>query len=217
MKFTKINDNCIRCIVTKQEMCEYGVEVAELISDREKTEDLLRKIMLKARYELDFKTGDGMLSVQIVILPDGDLSMTISETSKNDIKNKFNELKDYIEMIQDMPLDDVKEEVENKQTIQSDILESKECIWTRLGSMDDCFKLCKNLKDCNVSESSLHKFKDRFYFRFKINDKDNIGKAVMIFLEFSEQICLESNGPVYILEHGETIIEKDALNVLNNL
>ena len=67
-------------------MYEYGMEVSELVDNRDKAEDFLRKVMQEARYELDYKTNGGALSVQIALLPEGDVAMTIAESMPDQIE-----------------------------------------------------------------------------------------------------------------------------------
>ena len=100
MKFKRINENVIRCVVSKEEMYDYGLEVSELVDNRDKAEDFLRRVMQEARYELNYKTNGGALSVQIALLPEGDIAMTIAEAMPEQLEAQMNRLKSYLEDFQ---------------------------------------------------------------------------------------------------------------------
>ena len=224
MKFKRINENVIRCVITKEEMYEYGMEVSELVDNRDKAEDFLRKVMQEARYELDYKTNGGALSVQIALLPEGDVAMTIAESMPDQIENQVNRLKAYIEDFQKILKQKVDEQnapmkIDNKESnnMVGQFIDTSEAVWIRCESLDVCMDAASIIDVRCIKESSLYSYKGAYYFRFELSNAENVGELFLSFCEFSQEIFLESQGARVIYEHGRCLIESDAIATLNNL
>ena len=224
MKFKRINENVIRCVITKEEMYEYGMEVSELVDNRDKAEDFLRKVMQEARYELDYKTNGGALSVQIALLPEGDVAMTIAEAMPDQIENQVNRLKAYIEDFQRVLKQKVEEQnntnkVESKKpnNIAQQFIDTSEAIWIKCSSLDVCIDTAGVIDEKAIKSSSLYAYKEAYYFRFELSNANGVGELFLSFCEFSEGIFLESQGARIIYEHGRCLVEHDAVATLKNL
>lgn len=53
MKFRKLDDHKIHCIISQEEMNEKGMRIEDFLDHRDKTEEFLREILAEAKYELD--------------------------------------------------------------------------------------------------------------------------------------------------------------------
>ena len=58
MKIEKINENQIRCTLTKQDLAERQIKLSELAYGTEKVKMLFRDMMQQAAYEFGFETED---------------------------------------------------------------------------------------------------------------------------------------------------------------
>lgn len=101
MRFTKISNNSIRCIISQKEMGEHGVELDDLMDNREKAEGFLRYILQEARTAVDFRTNGNVLNVQMSIMPDGDIALMISDDADSAIRNMLSEMKNQLQAIAD--------------------------------------------------------------------------------------------------------------------
>lgn len=219
MKFKRINENVIRCVVSKEEMYDYGLEVSELVDNRDKAEDFLRRVMQEARYELNYKTNGGALSVQIALLPEGDIAMTIAEAMPEQLEAQMNRLKSYLEDFQKVlegKVLDNNDKVKEGKKIQSFVSVS-EAFWVKCKSMDVCLNIANITDESNIKASSLYSYKGAYYFRMEIKDTDHVGELFLSLCEFGEDIFLEHQGAVLIYEHGKCIIDKDAIETLKIL
>ena len=100
MKFQKVNDNVIRCIISQEEMNEKGVKIDDLMDNRSKAEEFLRDILKEAREKLDFQTSGEALNVQLSILKDGDVLLMISDDQNAVIRTMLDQLKDRLKDFQ---------------------------------------------------------------------------------------------------------------------
>ena len=224
MKFKRINENVIRCVITKEEMYEYGMEVSELVDNRDKAEDFLRKVMQEARYELDYKTSGGALSVQIALLPEGDVAMTIAESMPDQIENQVNRLKAYIEDFQkvlkqkvDEQNDPKKGEGKKANNVVQQFNNISEAIWIKCESLDVCMDAAGVIDEKCIKASSLYSHKGAYYYRFELSNSENVGELFLSLCEFGQEIFLESQGARVIYEHGRCIVKQDAIATLKNL
>lgn len=227
MKFTRINENAIRCVITKEEMFDYGIEISEIVDNRDKAEDFLRRVMQEARYELDYKTNGGALSVQIAVLPEGDVAMTIAEADPSRIVSQMKMLKDYLEDFQRILEGKVvaqnsqkgvpaKQEEESLSPIQS-FISVAEPLWVRCESLDECIKIAELSGDISVRKSSLYSYKDEYYLRVEIKEAETIGRFLLAICEYGKEVFFDYDGTTIINEHGKCIIKKDAIYTLKNI
>ncbi|MCR4611883.1 MAG: adaptor protein MecA [Lachnospiraceae bacterium] len=224
MKFTRLNDNVIRCVISKEEMYDYGIEISEIVDNRDKAEDFLRKVMQEARYELNYKTQGGALSVQIAVLPEGDVAMTIAEALPEKIESQMNILKHYLEDFQkvlDQKISEKKKSESKEESKPGDVVKSfisvTEAVWVRCDSMDTCMDIANIIDENVIRSSALYTYKDEYYYKLEIADGEKIGELFLSFCEYGEEIFLEHEGAVMIYEHGRCLIAKDAIATLRNL
>ncbi len=97
MRFQKISNNSIRCIITQQELDAQGVEIDDLMDNREKAEGFLRYILREAKNAVDFRTSGNVLNVQMSIMPDGDIQMMISDDTDSAIRSMLSEMKNHLQ------------------------------------------------------------------------------------------------------------------------
>lgn len=103
MTFKRLNQDTICCILTEDDMLEYGVELEDFILNKEKAQDVLHNIVERAAEELalDMHKG-GMLSLQIMPLPDNSISIMFSEKGQINVMEMVNQLKKALGNIEEL-------------------------------------------------------------------------------------------------------------------
>ena len=84
MDFRKIDQNTVQCILTEEEMNAYGFQVEDFFSNQEKSRDFLEHLVERAEEEVGYEAKGGMISMQIMKMPNNDLCITFSEHDKED-------------------------------------------------------------------------------------------------------------------------------------
>lgn len=84
MDFRRIDKNTVQCILSEAEMNAYGFKIEDFFSDKEKSRDFLEHIVERAEEEVGYQAKDGMVSMQIMKMPNNDLAITFSERSKEE-------------------------------------------------------------------------------------------------------------------------------------
>ena len=103
MTFKRINQDTVCCILTEDDMLEYGVELEDFIMNKDKVQDVLHNIVERAVDELglDMQRG-GMLSLQIMPLPDNSVSIIFSEKGQINLMDMINQLKKALGNMDDL-------------------------------------------------------------------------------------------------------------------
>ena len=81
MEFKRINKDTITCIITEDDMCEQGIKLEDLFEKKKEAMDFLHEVLKKAEEEVDYKPTGSFMPMQITVLPDHSISLTLSENS----------------------------------------------------------------------------------------------------------------------------------------
>lgn len=118
MTFKRIDESTIRCIVTEEDMEENGLELDDFFTQSDKAQDFLREVVEQASEEVGYDSGQGMVSLQIMPLPNHGLAITFSESESKEWQDVMENIKGIIE--------DVRERVKEKGTLQDGDAPEKE-------------------------------------------------------------------------------------------
>ncbi len=86
MKFTKLSPSDIKCILTRQELSEFGIDIEDIMNKSERTRDFFRNLLTRASNVLGFagKNGFRMASAQISVLSDDTISIIFHESDMDE-------------------------------------------------------------------------------------------------------------------------------------
>ncbi|MBP7319863.1 MAG: adaptor protein MecA, partial [Lachnospiraceae bacterium] len=68
MKIEKVNDNQIRCTLTKGDLADRQLKLSELAYGNEKSKELFREMMQQAAYEFGFEADNIPLMIEAIPL-----------------------------------------------------------------------------------------------------------------------------------------------------
>ena len=249
MKFQKVNDNVIRCIISQEEMNEKGVKIDDLMDNRNKAEEFLRDILKEAREKLDFQTSGEALNVQLSIMKDGDVLLMISDDQNAVIRTMLDQLKDRLKDFQsemDEAVQKRREDGDKKQlpgpveplkvpavakkpedvykATKAILEEAKEndplqmSVWAELKSLDDCMALARALYLKGDVLSDLYKMDDTYYLLVEmVQTKREIAHNVFALAEYSSMLYLDGTNTYGVEEHGDLLIEDNAIKTLASI
>lgn len=81
MKFTRINKDTVNCIITEDDLDEQGIKLEDLFERKKEAMDFLHEVVERASEEVDYKPSGSYTPMQITILPDHSISLTLSENT----------------------------------------------------------------------------------------------------------------------------------------
>ena len=80
MEFQRIDKNTIQCRMTEEEMNEYGFEIEDFFSpNQEKSREFLEQIVERAEEEIGYEIEGGLVSMQLMRMPDNSISFIFSD------------------------------------------------------------------------------------------------------------------------------------------
>lgn len=243
MKFKKLNENSVRCLISKEEMFDMGIDIDDLIDDHSKAEEFLRDVVEQAKDEVGFETTGNAFNVQLSIMPEGDISLMITEDENTKLRNMLSQFKERIKEFQE----NVKE-AQNGQTEEGEeLLEDDEIIedgtvsqedkaedgevqsqevrqyleiplYAQFASLDICIRVSRILSWLGKVESALYKYQDSYYMKFCLNQLDiGITEAILTISEYSMSVFPEGQGSDIIVEHGTVMLAEDAIEFLDQI
>ena len=99
MEFERIGKNTIQCHMTVEEMNEYGLRIEDFFTNQEKSRDFLEQLVEHAEEEVGYEVENGMVSMQLMRLPDDSLVITFSEKADDNLHNMLSQLQSLAELI----------------------------------------------------------------------------------------------------------------------
>lgn len=84
MKFQKINEQQVRCILTQNDLNDRHIEMSELAYGSEKTRQLFLDMMEQANREVGFDADDAPLIVEAIPMAGGNLMLIITKADNPD-------------------------------------------------------------------------------------------------------------------------------------
>ena len=84
MKIEKVNENQIRCTLTKKDLEERQIDLKELAYGSEKAKKLFRDMVSKASYELGFEIDGTPLMVEAIPMPSDAIVLLITKVEYPD-------------------------------------------------------------------------------------------------------------------------------------
>ena len=237
MKFTRINENSIRCIISRQEMDAAGVKIDDLMDNRAKAEEFLRFVLQEARTELNFRATGDSLNVQLSVMQDGDISLMISDDANAAIHamiQQFKEkLKDFSEILsggssEARPYEPVDFNEENRRRHVEEALGILEragdsepiimSLWAQFNKLDECIDLAATLSYLGDIPSDLYTYDDKYYMHITMSQtKRQIAHNVFTVAEYSNAIYNDETVSGIMSEHGRQLLSTSALEQLREL
>ncbi|MCQ2536451.1 MAG: adaptor protein MecA [Lachnospiraceae bacterium] len=218
MKFKKVGRHELRCIVSSEEMWESGMQVDDFTHDHAKTEEFIRDILDRAREEIGFECNGSAFSVQVALMADSSVVLTISNEDLG-VAGFLNMLKD--QLVQNAPKPPAKQQANNEEKVHRALPEKKGNPYEAViafESMDDVISSAQRLLGFPALTSTLYKHEGMFYlivdtFLAGIQS-DEIQPAVVEYYMFGTESEIAI---AHVKEFGEKIIPENAIEVLATL
>jgi len=235
MKFKKIGEDKIRCVITKEEMEQNGMELGDFVSDQEKTQSFIRDILAEACETLGIETHAKAYSVQMTVMPQGDVALLISPDSSSGLATAIEELKKHLTGLQetlsttkkdpvtaikgstaDVPVQPAEAIVDNdKDEVTSQYVKTP--LWAILTDLDSSIELCKRIPKYEGIKSVLYRYGNDYYVKLNFElTRRQISAVILVIAEYATQMFTESFDGAFLLEHGDVICE-DCVNVLSQI
>ena len=106
MKIEKVNENQIRCTLTKEDLADRHIKLSELAYGTDKAKDLFRDMMQQAAYEYGFDAEDIPLMIEAIPLSSENILLIITKVENpEELDTRFSQFSPADD--EDAPLSDV--------------------------------------------------------------------------------------------------------------
>lgn len=240
MTIKRVDKNCISCHITRQELDERGVNLDDLMSDREKARDLLRDVLTAAQDAVDFHIESGTLNVQMAVLADGDISITIFDDDKSAFAAMLRQYKELLESKREELMRLAAQHgrdnagflsvggslsalsAEETRILLTDAADDEPVdlpVEVGFDSIDSVIRVASMLYPWNGdAQSSLRRYDDRYYLRVVLTEtKRTLVRSIFALAEYCDDIERAVGGYGKVTEHGEVIIADSAIRKLAEL
>lgn len=87
MRIERIDDKTVKCYLSHEELAEYEITYKDFVTRTEKAKNMVEQIIAQAVEEVGYKPPEFAMDMQIMLLPDQGMILTLSEKTPDEIKN----------------------------------------------------------------------------------------------------------------------------------
>ena len=215
MKFRRIDEDTVRCIVSKEDMQEFGIVLEDFFKNKSKIHDFLHEVVERAEQEVGYEPKEGLLSMQIMPISQNSIAITFTEKEDGGYDDMIEDFEDEIEA------NDEKEDlVEENFTVGRDYQNMLDYpkLMVAMPTIQGLVDYCKavNINKSIRSELYYLKNKDLYClvidkYRLSINDFKTITRLA---IEYSSNLTNNKKIIAYVREQGEVIFDMSAYRFL---
>ena len=245
MKLEKLNDNQIRCTLTKDDLANRQIKISELAYGSEKAKSLFRDMMLQANAEFGFEANDIPLMIEAIPMPNDCIVLIITKVSDpEELDTRFSKFSpsstdtldvssdskksispegadEVLDIFKRMMEQHLKGLEENKK--EEPVKVADEIDLTRLycfGNLESIIYAAHVLKDYYHGDNRLYKNSTRKLYYLILSKSshtpEEFNKVCNILTEYGSNEPYTKSTEAYMAEHYDLVIKKDALQKLLN-
>ena len=219
MKIEKVNDNQIRCTLSKQDLADRQIKLSELAYGSEKAKGLFRDMIEQANDEFGFEADDIPLMIEAIPLSGDNIILQITKVEyPEELDTRFSKFSATGEDV---------EELENETSILPEFQSEKADQISNLTkmfefkSLDQVERLAKVLGGFYVGENDLYKdeVKNRLYLLVQKSNHtpEEFNKVCNIISEYAIHRKYAATKEAFLKEHGKLLIKANALEVIESI
>ncbi len=230
MIFKKINDDTVQCVVSYEDMQEYGLSISDIFTRSEKGETFLHDMIKKAHDEVGFTVDNSDIAMQITPLKDKGLIVTFTDDDMGDLAqvlagirdaltNGEANAKDVLKKLKEAgKTDDGEEKLLSGASEKADDNEHYPLHVAVFDEIGDLLSYCASLREVSGVESTLYKYEGKYYLWIEKKRRSWVSYYTMISkaLDFGSVMHGDETEFAHIKERGECLIGGSAIRKLKN-
>ncbi len=218
MKYKKINEATIQCIISEEDMEEYGLTIADIFERNEKGEDFLRDIVERAHDEVGYRLNGDNIAMQITPIRDEGLVITFSDEGLSGFQSMLEHIKEVLSGLDPESIRDAARALAEPAPHTRKKMEET-CRMYVFASMNHLTRYCAAIPSEFSVRSHLYKLDDTYYLVMEKNrlSKKNFNKISAQAVEFARLVVPSQEKLLYLQEHGECLIRDRAVSGLRKI
>jgi hypothetical protein len=237
MKFIRLNKGTVRCILTEEDMEEYGIGIDDFIEQSDQASDFIHELLERAGAEVGDISKSGMVTLGIMQMPGGKVSITITDAGMEDIAEgglaerletlfkKMSKVDQLRQVISEMGAarENAEEEEKTPEKLITDSIAGLdgEKITTVLhfDALDDITEYAKSISYGRPVKSDLYKVDDGYVLVVHKASMSTVSYAKICFMaiDFGAKIKNLPAIEAYLMEHGNLLVARKAIQVMKNI
>lgn len=218
MKYKKINEATVQCIISEEDMEEYGLTLADIFERNEKGEGFLRDVVERAHDEVGYRLNGDNIAMQITPIRDEGLVITFSDEGITGFQNMLEHIKEVLSGLDPEGMREAARAIAGKEAPKQNGFEET-CRMFLFASMNHAMRFCAAIPSEFTVRSHLYKLKDAYYLVIEKHrlSKKNFNKISAQAVEFSRLVAPSQEKLLYLQEHGECLIKDRAVSGLRKV
>lgn len=218
MKYKKINDATVQCIVSADDMSEYGLTLSDIFERNERGEEFLRDIIERAHEEVGYQINNGNIAMQITPLKDNGLVVTFTDEGPAAFKEMLQNLK---EVLQEFSAELAGQEERERSRVAAQ--KAGEYDENRrmfvFASMHETMQYAATIPNTYSVKSHLYKEGGDYYLVLEKNrlSYKAFNRISAQAVEFGNLIAVSEERMQYLEEQGECLIRNRAVSRLRRI
>ena len=219
MKIERVNENQIRCTLTRDDLIERQIKISELAYGSEKARGLFRDMIEQANYEFGFEADDIPLMIEAIPLSGENIILQITKVEyPEELDTRFSK---FSEASED------EDEITAESSILPELQNDKADDITNLTKLfefkklESIERLAQVLGEFYEGENDLYKdeMKTSFYLLVKKSNHspEEFNKVCNVISEYAVHRKYTSAREAYLKEHGKVLIKGCALQMLSEI
>lgn len=244
MKIEKINDNQIRCTLTKADLEDRQIRLSELAYGTDKAKDLFRDMMQQANYEFGFEADNIPLMIEAIPVSADSIVLIITKVDDpEELDTRFSkftpfgqsspegiqpplefegadDILDVFQKIYEAKAKATAKKKGNKSSVPSEEPEVPVQLIRQyqFSDLDGVIRAARGLNNFFQGENSLYKDSSTGEYDLVIHQSENspadFNKVCNMLSEYGKGKAFSRAGEAYLLEHGDCVIAGNALQKL---
>ncbi|MBS6397960.1 MAG: adaptor protein MecA [Clostridiales bacterium] len=241
MKIEKINENKIRCILTRDDLEVRHIKLSEIAYGSEKARSLFRDMMEQASHQFGFEADNIPLMIEAIPMPNECIILDITKVSDpEELDTRFSrfsqgsgdvpedsareflpdgadEVLDLFQKLLEHRLKNAPKETREQQAVElaSELDMRKLYVFPKLNSVMEASRI---LKGSYRGENRLYKNPDTMLYHLVITKSDHspeeFNKVCNILSEYGTSGKYSASNEAYMQEHYTLLLNKQALQQL---
>jgi adapter protein MecA 1/2 len=222
MKIERISNNEIKFILTETDLSQRNMRLNELSYGSEKTQELFREIMERAAVECDFHTTHEtpLIIEAIPVSRDSIMIIVTKVASHEDLEDRFGyppvlgNYKNVSRAKQKKRQTDALLPPEPGHGTKKALPTAKQIIF-EFKSLDDVTNACARICGTYIGDNALYKYSGKYYLVIENQHIKMSAGQENILREYGSKFSHLEISKMFLLEHGETVIEHSAIDVIS--
>ncbi|MBQ2900469.1 MAG: adaptor protein MecA [Agathobacter sp.] len=219
MKIEKVNENQIRCTLSKKDLADRQIKLSELAYGSEKAKGLFRDMIEQANYEFGFEADDIPLMIEAIPLSGENIILQITKVEyPEELDTRFSKFSE---------MEEEEEEVTGESSILPELQGEKLDVLSNLTklfefkNLEQVERLAQVLGGFYEGENDLYKdeLKNRLYLLVQKSSHtpEEFNKVCNVISEYAVHRKYVPAKEAFLKEHGKLLVKGNALQILENI